>query len=172
MKKIYFSVVHFFSALIAFISYSDRCQSQGRRDRSENNCHFSRIRTLQKSTVTNNNNYKFVYSIKNDNKKGFYLFRTKQVYSNGRYKVSDIRSVELKSSGFQEFNFYSDPSAGIVGIKFDDIFGGKLFTQVINTQGQSAENKEILGRGGCIVKLQGYKGACTGFKDVAANYPA
>jgi len=147
MKKIYFNLVHFFSALIAFISYNGHCQSQGRRHRSEDNYHFSRIRTLQKGIGTNNNNYKFVYSIKSDKKTGFYFLRIQQVYSNGGYKVRDIRSVELKSSGLQKFNFYSDPSEGIVGIKFDDIFGGKLFTQVINTQGQSAENKEILGSG-------------------------
>ncbi len=170
MKKIYFNLVHFFSALIAFISYNGHCQSQGRRDRSEDHYHFSRTRTLQKRAVTNNNNYKFVHSIKNGNKTGFYFSRIKPVYSKEGYKVSDMRSVELKSSRLQKLNFYSDPSDGIVGIKFDDIFGGNLFTQVINTQGQSAENKKILGSGYCVVKLQGYKGAWTGFKDVTAIY--
>ena len=174
MKKIYFRLlVHFFSALISFISYNGHCQYPAGRARTGDNYHFSNIRTLQKSTVTNNNNYKFVYSIKGGNKKGFYFFSIKQVYANGNTRFSNIRSVELKSSGLQKFNFYSDASDGIVGIKFDDIFGGKQFTQVINTQGQSVVNKEILVSGVLYCQIARLQASMywLKLKDVTANYP-
>ena len=124
--------------------------------------HFSGVGTLQKNAHTNNNNYKFVYDLRNKNENGIHFFRIKQVYSNGYTRFSDIRSVELKSLELPKFNFYPNPSNGIVGIKFDDIFGGKLFIQIINMQGQTIVIKEIFVNGDSNCRIAALQGGSIG----------
>jgi len=102
---------------------------------------FKNIGIITKNT-TNTDPYRFRYTAKNE-ENGVYFFRIKQVYSNGYTRFSDIKSAELESSGSPKFNFYPNPSNGIVGIKFDDNFDGKLFIRILNIQGQTVVNKEI-----------------------------
>jgi hypothetical protein len=114
--------------------------------------HFSSIGSLEKNPP-NNNNYRYVYSTGNNTKNGVYFFRARQVYSNGYTRFSEIKSVELKSSVLPKFNFYPNPSDGIVGIKFDNNFDGKLSVQIFNMQGQAIMNKEIFVSGASYCQI-------------------
>ena len=102
---------------------------------------FKNIGIILKNT-TNADPYRLKYTAINE-ESSVYFFRIKQIYSNGYTRFRDIKSTELKSSGSPKFNFYPNPSNGIVGIKFDDNFDGKLFIRIFNIQGQAVVNKEM-----------------------------
>ena len=112
---------------------------------------FTNISIIPKNT-TNTDPYRLKYTAMNE-KKGVYSFRIKQVYSNGYTRFSDIKSIDLESSGLPKFNFYPNPSNGIVGIKFADNFDGKLFIRIFNMQGQAMVNKEILVSGASYYQI-------------------
>jgi Secretion system C-terminal sorting domain len=103
--------------------------------------HFSSIGVVAQDASINNV-YKYIYSPE-DNKAGMHFFRIKQVYSNGYSRFSEIRPVELASSIVPKFSIYPNPSNGIVGIKFDNIPGGQMLLEIINTHGQTVLKKEV-----------------------------
>ena len=86
--------------------------------------------------------YKFIYATGRDKKRN-YFFRIKQVYSNGYTRFSEIKSIELENTDESKINIYPNPSSGVVGIKFVNIFTGKFLIQIFNTQGQTVFSKEV-----------------------------
>ena len=62
---------------------------------------------IPKNTA-NTDSYRLKYTAINE-QGGVYFFRTKQIYSNGHTRLSDIKSTELISSGSRKFNFYPTP---------------------------------------------------------------
>ena len=49
-----------------------------------------------------------------------------------------------ESPTWPKYNSYIRVSGGVVGIKFDNISDGKLFTRIFNTQEQTIVKKEVL----------------------------
>jgi hypothetical protein len=60
--------------------------------------------------------------------------------------LSHIKVIHntLKFFVIPKFNICFSPGDGIVGIKFDDISGGKMLPWIFNMQGQTMVSKEIL----------------------------
>jgi hypothetical protein len=152
MKKIYCKIP--IPLLFDVMGFS-LCKSYSQRPGSHASESMAYSGIITKIT-TNTDPYRLKYTAINE-ESGVYFFRIKQVYSNGYIRFSDIKSVALISSGSRKFNFYPNPSNGIVGIKFADNFDGKLFIRIFNMQGQTVVNKGILVRGYRIIKLQRYK---------------
>lgn len=109
---------------------------------SRDGIHFSTIGQVAKNTAVNDP-YNFIYAT-GQNETGLFFFRIKQVYSTGYTRFSDIRQITLVNSTLPKFTVYPNPSDGIVGIKFDNIQGGKMMIQVYNTHGQTVVEKEIV----------------------------
>lgn len=118
---------------------------------SRNGRNFRTIGSISKNT-SNTDAYRFVYRATNG-EKGLYFFRIKQVYSSGYSRFSNIRQVSLENSDFPQFTLYPNPSNGIVGIKFDNIYTGHLNIQIYNTQGQMMVKKEIAVNGSSYVQV-------------------
>ena len=112
---------------------------------------FISIGTLAKNT-TNNDPYRLVYRA-TDGESGVYFFRIKQVYSSGYSRFSKIQQVTLENSDFPKFTLYPNPSSGIVGIKFDNIYSGHFNIQIYNTQGQMMVKKDIVVSGSSYVQV-------------------
>jgi Secretion system C-terminal sorting domain len=112
---------------------------------SHNGYEFSTIDTVLKSVATTD--YKYIYTTgKSENTK--YFFRIKQVYSNGYPRFSEVKSVILENSDAPKINIYPNPSSGVVGIKFVNIYSGKFLVQISNTQGQTVFSNEVEANGG------------------------
>lgn len=58
--------------------------------------YFTGIGSIEKNQSTDHI-YKFYYSANGDG--GVYFFRIKQIYSNGYSRFTDIKSIELESTG-------------------------------------------------------------------------
>jgi hypothetical protein len=84
---------------------------------------------------------------------GTYYFRIKQIYANGYAKYSNIKQADLEISDFPKFTLYPNPTNGIVGIKFDNIFNGHLNVQIYNSQGQTMMKKDIVAAESSYVRL-------------------
>ena len=82
-----------------------------------------------------------------------FFFRVKQVYSNGYTRFSSVKQVYLENSLLAKFTVFPNPSAGIVGIKFDNIESGKMTLQVFNSRGQKVMQKDILVAGSSYQQL-------------------
>ena len=108
---------------------------------SRNGKKFSSIGLIPKRNQTNNT-YRLNYTVGNG-ESGMYYFRIKQVYTNGYVRYSNIKQMELESSVTAKFSVYPNPSAGIVGIKFDNKMHGHFKIQIYNTQGQVAVEQDI-----------------------------
>lgn len=106
---------------------------------------FTNIGTLPKN-VAGNDPYRINYRAVNG-ESGIYYFRIKQTYSSGYSRYSNIKQTELKNSDFPIFTIYPNPSNGIVGIKFDNIYTGHLNIQIYNSQGQTIVKKDIVANG-------------------------
>jgi len=102
---------------------------------------FITIGSLPKNT-SNSDPYRVIYRAVNG-ESGIYYFRIKQTYPSGYSRYSNIRQAELKNSDFPIFTIYPNPSNGIVGIKFDNIYTGHLNIQIYNSQGQTLVKKDI-----------------------------
>jgi hypothetical protein len=112
---------------------------------SHNGSNFSTVDTVQKNSISNG--YKYIYTTgKSENTK--YFFRIKQVYSNGYPRFSEVKFVELENSDAPKINIYPNPSNGVVGIKFVNIYTGKFLVQISNTQGQTVFSNEVEATGG------------------------
>jgi hypothetical protein len=118
---------------------------------SRNGRNFITIGTLPKNSG-NSDAYRFVFRATNG-ENGLYFFRIKQVYSSGYSRFSNIRQLSLENSDFPRFTLYPNPSNGIVGIKFDNIYTGRLSIQIYNTQGQTMVKKEIVASGSSYMQL-------------------
>ncbi|HTD93925.1 MAG TPA: choice-of-anchor E domain-containing protein [Chitinophagaceae bacterium] len=109
---------------------------------SRNGYNFSSIGSATKNMSTTES-YKLLYTAQSGSK-GLYYFRIKQIYANGYVRYSNIKQVQLESSGGIKFSIYPNPSNGIVGIKFDKIMNGQFDVQIFNTQGQLMVRKNIV----------------------------
>jgi hypothetical protein len=92
-----------------------------------NGYNFSPIYSFPKNT--SNSDYKFIYVGKKKENE-IHFFRIKQVYSNGYARFSETKSIELENTDELKINIYSNPSNGVVGIKFVNIFSGKFLIQI------------------------------------------
>lgn len=112
---------------------------------SHNGHDFSTVFRMPKNFSSNG--YKYIYTAGiSENPK--YFFRIKQVYSNGYPRFSEVRSIELENSNVPKINIYPNPSSGVVGIKFVNIYSGKFLVQISNTQGQTVFSSEVEANGG------------------------
>jgi hypothetical protein len=118
---------------------------------SRNGHNFVSIGSVPKNT-TNTDPYKLIYRTISG-QTGVYYFRIKQVYSNGYSRFSNIREVTLENSDFPKFTLYPNPSNGIVGIKFDNIYTGHFNIQIYNTQGQLMVKKDIVANGSSYIQV-------------------
>ena len=108
---------------------------------STNGHTFSGLRSFPKNTISNDP-YKMLYTVPNG-ETGTYYFRIKQAYSNGYVRYSNIKQVSLGSSVPIKFSIYPNPSAGIVGIKFDNTSTGHFDISIYNAQGQEVVKQEL-----------------------------
>jgi hypothetical protein len=118
---------------------------------SRDGYNFTTIGTLPKNT-SNSDAYRMQYRAVNG-ENGVYYFRIKQTYPSGYSRYSNIKQVELKNSDFPIFTIYPNPSNGIVGIKFDNIYTGHLNIQIYNSQGQTMVKKDIAASGLSYVQV-------------------
>jgi len=88
------------------------------------------------------NYYKFIYVAK-ENRSKTHFCRVKQAYPNGNTWFGSTESIGAKNSGESKINIHRDRSKNVVGIKFVNIFSGKFFFQISNTQGQTVFSKEL-----------------------------
>lgn len=112
---------------------------------------FISVGLFEKNTITAES-YRLVYRAMNG-ESGMYYFRIKQIYSNGYSRFSIIKQATLENSDFPKFTLYPNPSIGIVGIKFDNIYTGHFNFQIYNTQGQLMVKKDIAVTGSSYVQL-------------------
>lgn len=108
---------------------------------SRDGFNFTPVASVQKNN-SSSEPYRVEYVASHPNENTYY-FRIKQVYANGNYKYSSIRQVDLENSDFPKFTLYPNPTNGIVGIKFDNIYTGRLNIQIFNAQGQMMVKKDI-----------------------------
>lgn len=109
---------------------------------SRNGKDFTPIGTVDKNASVNDE-YQFLYTTR-QNESGDFYFRVKQVYANGYTRISEVRKITLKNSLVPGFIISPNPSDGVVGIKFDNIDGGKLKLEIFNAQGQAVIRKDIV----------------------------
>jgi len=103
--------------------------------------HFISIGKLSRN-ASSSDPYRLLYT-NSSGQEVVHFFRIKQVYSNGYSRFSNIREVILENSHFPKFTLYPNPSNGIVGIKFDNIFTGHFNIQIFNTQGKMMVKKGV-----------------------------
>lgn len=115
---------------------------------SRDGIHFTPVGRLFPRQAGNDNRLNFEYASYREN--GIFLFRIKQVYSNGYTRFSDIRQAELGNSHKPEFILFPNPSTGAVGIKFANNESGKFRMELFNSQGQLIRLKEIVARGASV----------------------
>jgi hypothetical protein len=108
---------------------------------SKDGYNFTTIAVVAKNS-SNSDPYRVEYLASHGNG-GTYYFRIKQVYPNGSSKYSSIRQLDLENSDFPKFTLYPNPTNGIVGIKFDNIYTGRLNIQIFNAQGQMMVKKDF-----------------------------
>jgi len=112
---------------------------------SHNGNNFTTVDTVQKSS--SGIGYKYIYTTgKSENTR--YFFRIKQVYSNGYPRFSEVKFVDLENSDAPKINISPNPSNGVVGIKFVNVYSGKFLVQISNTQGQTVFSNEVEASGG------------------------
>jgi hypothetical protein len=115
---------------------------------SRDGIHFNTVGRLLPQEAGADNRLNFYYT--SNRESGKYMFRIKQVYSNGYTRFSDIRQVELENSLKPEFILYPNPSSGMVGIKFANDIVGKFRMELYNAQGQMLSMKLISARGASV----------------------
>lgn len=86
-------------------------------------------------------NYRLAYTA---NRTGMHYFRIRQVYANGYVRFSEMRYINLESSGFPKFSLFPNPSDGVVGIKFANFVNGRYQITILNALGQTLVAKEIV----------------------------
>ena len=115
---------------------------------SRDGIHFNAVGRLLPQEAGADNRLNFDYT--SNRESGRFMFRIKQVYSNGYTRFSDIRQVELENSQKPEFILYPNPSSGMVGIKFANNTVGKFRMELYNAQGQMMSMKLISVRGASV----------------------
>lgn len=104
--------------------------------------HFTKAGTLDKLYNTTNPSYKYGFQIK-PNEYGKYYFRVKQLWLDGYYRYTDIKSAEFSNPLFSTVSLYPNPSQGIVGIKFVTAKAGSYLVEITNAKGQLVKTNEI-----------------------------
>lgn len=108
---------------------------------SRDGVHFMSIGVLPKNN-SGTDPYRIPYRTVNGESGTFY-FRIKQVYPGGYSRYSNIKQVNLENPDFPRYTIYPNPSNGIVGIKFDNIYTGHYDIHIYNSQGQTMVQKDI-----------------------------
>jgi hypothetical protein len=106
---------------------------------SHNGSAFSKVAVVSKNS-NGNLNYSHLYDLPSE---GRFFFRIRQVDHSGRFYLSPVKSVNSAGNFPIKFSLCPNPSNGIVGIKFDNIFAGKYLVLIHNTQGQTVAEKLI-----------------------------
>lgn len=106
---------------------------------SKNGNEYNSIAIVSKN-LNGNHQYFYSWGLPGE---GRYFFRIRKKEPNGRFYLSEIKSVNMISNNPIKFSMYPNPSNGIVGIKFDNISAGKYLVLINNTQGQTVVQKEI-----------------------------
>ncbi|RYF82877.1 MAG: T9SS type A sorting domain-containing protein, partial [Chitinophagaceae bacterium] len=104
---------------------------------------FTKAGSMSKLADVANASYNFPYTMKATDY-GRYYFRVKQVWYDGYFRYSDVRSIDHVNPFATYISVYPNPSSGQVGVKFIAAKAGKYLVQVSNGGGQVVISKEVL----------------------------
>ncbi|MCW3119493.1 MAG: type sorting protein [Chitinophagaceae bacterium] len=103
---------------------------------------FTRAEIVEKQSYPSGS-ISYYYLFTGNNINGKYFFRRRQKFIAGKNLLSSIKSIDFKESLISRFSLYTNPSNGIVGIKFDKYKMEKILVLIANAFGQTIVNKEI-----------------------------